>query len=213
MACSCEAPSAGMNPAFRRALKIALAINLSMLGVELIAGAVAGSTALFADALDFFGDSANYIISLSVLSLAPIWHTRAALIKGLTLLLLGLGVLAYTLWQVSEGSMPEPVTMGSVAVMAFVANVVAAIILFRFRGGDANMESVWVCSRNDAIGNLAVLLAAVGVFGTGTPWPDLAVAGIMAGLSVSAGVRITLSARRELRARSGNRVVGVQPGR
>ncbi|WP_165856186.1 cation transporter [Marinobacter sp. JSM 1782161] len=214
MADCCAPTSPGNNPIFRRALKIALAVNLTMLVVELVAGATSGSTALLADALDFFGDSANYIISLAVLGLAPLWHTRAAMLKGATLLLLGLGVFIYTAWQIQHGRMPEPITMGVVAVAACIANLGVALMLYRFRDGDANMQSVWVCSRNDAVGNLAVLFAALGVFGTGTPWPDLLVAGIMSGLSVSAGVRILISARAEQHQRRGGGCsAGHQPGR
>lgn len=199
MASCCESTQRPVSQTFRTALKWALAINLGMLLIEIVAGAVSGSVALMADALDFFGDSANYVISLFVLGLAPVWRSRAALWKGITLLVLGSGVLVYTLWGLTQGRMPEPITMGVIAVLACIANLVAAVILFRFRDGDANMQSVWLCSRNDAIGNLAVLAAALGVFGTGSPWPDLAVAGLMATLSLSAGLRIVSSAGKELR--------------
>jgi Co/Zn/Cd efflux system component len=196
--CAVEPNDATADPRWRRALWIALAVNAGMLLVELIAGAAAGSRALFADALDFFGDAANYAISLGVAGLALAWRARAALLKGATLALLGLWVLASCAWAIAVGASPEPITMGVIGVLALVANVVVALILFRFRSGDANMQSVWICSRNDAIGNLAVVAAAIGVFGTGTAWPDITVAAIMAALGISGGWKIMRLARQEL---------------
>lgn len=185
-------------PQWRRALWIALIVNAAMFAVEMVGGAAAESRALFADALDFFGDSANYAISLGVAGLALAWRARAALLKGATLLVLGISVLGASLWAAWAGSSPEPVAMGAIGVAALAANVGVALILYRFRDGDANMRSVWICSRNDAIGNLAVVAAALGVFGTGTAWPDLIVAAIMASLGISGGWRIVRLARGEL---------------
>jgi Co/Zn/Cd efflux system component len=195
----CGAPQQSMNsPRWRRALWIALAVNAVMFLVELVAGAAADSRALFADALDFFGDAANYAISLGVAGLALAWRARAALLKGATLTLLGLYVLASCAWAIAVGASPEPITMGVIGVLALVANVLVALMLFRFRSGDANMQSVWICSRNDAIGNVAVVAAALGVFGSGTAWPDITVAAIMATLGISGGWKIMLLARAEL---------------
>ena len=184
--------------AWRRVLWIALLINTGMFCVEIAAGVAAGSAALKADALDFLGDSANYAISLGVAGLALQWRARAALVKGVSLLLLGLWVLASTLWMAVHGTLPVAETMGVIGVLALVANLVCAILLWRHRAGDANRRSVWICSRNDAIGNVAVVAAALGVFGTGTAWPDILVAVVLAALGISGGWQIIGQARREL---------------
>lgn len=165
---------------------------------EIVAGVAAGSASLQADAIDFLGDSANYAISLGVAGMALEWRARAALVKGVSLAGLGVLVLATTAWHAFSGTLPQAETMGIVGVMALVANAGVALLLFRFRTGDSNMRSVWICSRNDVIGNLAVLAAAAGVFGTGTAWPDLIVAAIMATLGVTGGWHIIRHARREL---------------
>lgn len=185
--------------AWRRVLWIALFINAGMFGVEIVAGVAAHSAALQADALDFLGDSANYAISLGVAGLALQWRARAALLKGVSLLLLGLWVLASTAWMALAGTLPAAETMGAIGVLALIANVLCAVLLWRHREGDANRRSVWICSRNDAIGNIAVVAAALGVFGTGTAWPDIAVAAILAGLGVSGGWQIIRQAAGELK--------------
>ncbi|HMO74838.1 MAG TPA: cation transporter [Sphingopyxis sp.] len=187
------------DPKWRRILWIALIINGGMFAVEIVAGVAADSRALQADALDFFGDAANYAISLGVAGMALAWRARAALFKAATMLAFGIGVLASTVWGMITGTAPHAETMGIVGAAALVANVVVALMLYRWRTGDANMRSVWLCSRNDAIGNLAVLAAALGVFGTGQGWPDLAVAAIMAGLAIWAGIEVFRQARGELR--------------
>jgi len=184
---------------WRRALWIALVVNAGMFAVEIGAGVSAGSRSLLADALDFFGDAANYAISLAVAGMALTWRARAALFKGGTLLLLGAWVLLSTAYAAYAGTLPNPETMSVVGGMALVANVAVALILYRFRTGDANMRSVWICSRNDAIGNIAVVVAAAGVFGTGTAWPDLIVATVLAALGISGGLQIIAQARGELR--------------
>lgn len=180
-------------------LWVALAVNAAMFVVEAAAGLSAGSVSLQADALDFFGDAANYAISLSVLSMALAWRARAALIKGLSMGLFGVWVIAASAMNVLGGEVPQAVTMGVVGFVALLANVGVALLLFRFRDGDANMRSVWLCSRNDAIGNAAVMLAAVGVFGTGTLWPDIAVAAVMASLALSAAFETVRKAIVELK--------------
>ncbi|MDF0546577.1 cation transporter [Sphingobium sp. H39-3-25] len=184
---------------WERVLLIALVINAGMFAVEMIAGVSAQSASLMADALDFLGDSANYLISLVVAGFAWRWRARAALLKGATLLLVGLWVLASTLWMAYAGSLPQAETMGAIGIMALVANLWCALLLWRHREGDANRRSVWICSRNDAIGNVAVVVAAGGVFGTGTAWPDIGVAVILAGLGVSGGWQIIRHAMRELK--------------
>ena len=192
----CATPA--VSPGFRRALWIALAINLVMFVVEIISGLRSGSVSLLADAIDFAGDAANYGISLVVLSMGLVWRSRAALIKGLSMLAFGMFVLSRAGWAVYAGVVPEPLTMGVIGALALVANVVVALMLYAFREGDSNMRSVWLCSRNDALGNIAVMIAAAGVFGTGSGWPDLVVALIMAGLALSAGFSVVRQARQEL---------------
>lgn len=202
MACdSCDSGQPDLNsPAWRRVLWIALAVNAGMFVAEMAAGVAGGSRALQADALDFLGDAANYAISLGVAGMALAWRARAALLKGISLALLGTYVLAATVWAIWNGQTPNAEMMGIVGVAALIANTAVAVMLYRFRTGDANMRSVWICSRNDAIGNVAVVMAAAGVFGTGTAWPDLIVAGCMAVLGISGGVQIIRQARRELAA-------------
>lgn len=197
--CASDQRSALNSPTWRRALWVALAINAGMFAVEMAAGIAGGSKALQADALDFFGDAANYAISLGVAGMALAWRARAALLKGATLALMGLYVFGATLWAVFHGTMPQAEIMGAIGVAALLANAFVAVMLYRFRTGDANMRSVWICSRNDAIGNIAVVLAAAGVFGTGTAWPDLIVAALMAGLGLWGGGQIMRQAWRELR--------------
>ena len=160
----------------------------------------AGSAALQADALDFFGDAANYAISLGVAGMALTWRARAAVAKGGTLIAFALWVLGSTAWHAVHGTLPQAEVMGVVGFAALIANGGVALMLYRFRAGDANMRSVWICSRNDAIGNFAVLLAAMGVFGTGTGWPDVIVAAIMGGLGLWGGWQIVSQARGEFRA-------------
>lgn len=194
--------SALENGRFRRALWIALLINASMFFIEIVAGFNASSASLLADAIDFLGDSANYVISLSVLSMGMLWRSRAALIKGSTMLLFGVAVLLKVLWDAFNGQTPEPVTMGVIGFIALVANVTVAIMLYTFRSGDADMRSVWLCSRNDAIGNIAVMIAAVGVLGSGQAWPDLLVATIMGLLATSSGISVIRQARQEITSQS-----------
>lgn len=197
--CVSAAPKVTVDPGWRRALWIALIVNATMFAVELYAGSTADSHALKADALDFFGDAANYAISLLVAGMALTWRARAALLKGGSLVILGVYVLVGSALAALNGSAPQPETMGIIGVLALVANVAVALLLFRFRTGDANMRSVWICSRNDAIGNIAVVAAAAGVFGTGTAWPDLIVAATLAFLGLSGGWQIIRQALGELR--------------
>lgn len=191
-------PAQGNDRAWRRVLWIALAINAGMFAVEIGAGVAAHSAALKADALDFLGDSANYAISLGVAGLALQWRARAALLKGASLALLGLWILASTAWMALTGTLPKAETMGIVGTLALIANFACALMLWRYREGDANRRSVWICSRNDAIGNIAVVAAALGVFGTGTAWPDIIIAAVLASLGLSGGWRIMRHARADL---------------
>lgn len=186
------------SPRYRRVLWIALAINALMFLVEVVGGVKSGSVSLLADAVDFAGDAANYGLSLAVLSMGLIWRARAALVKGLSMGGYGLFVLGKAAWSAVSGTPPEPYTMGGIALLALLANVSVAWMLYAFREGDANMRSVWLCSRNDAIVNVAIALAALGVLGTGSGWPDLIVAGIIALLALSASVSVIRQAREEL---------------
>lgn len=195
---SCKPSNTAVSPRYRRALWVALILNAVMFGVEIAGGLKSGSVSLLADAVDFAGDAANYGISLAVLSMGLAWRARAALIKGVTMGAYGVLVLAKTAWAAALGVPPEPMIMGLVALLALAVNVGVAILLYTFRNGDANMRSVWLCSRNDAIGNVAVAIAALGVFGTGTAWPDLFVAGVMATLALTASVVVVRQARAEL---------------
>lgn len=198
----CQTPASGdpvnNNPRWRAILWIALIANAAMFVVEIIAGVAADSRALQADALDFLGDAANYAISLGVAGMALAWRARAALVKAASMLAFGLWVIGFAIYGLVTGSDPEPQTMGLIGTLALLVNVAVALILFRYRQGDANMRSVWICSRNDAIGNCAVLAAALGVFGTGQAWPDLLVAGIMASLAIWGSVEVFAQARGEL---------------
>lgn len=201
MACTCSHEPTPIKPnsKFRTALWIALVINLSMFVVELIGGAYAHSSALWADSLDFFGDAVNYGISLAVLSASLYWRATVALLKGMTMALFGVVVLGKVIYAYVQGIPPEAMTMGVIGTIALLANVFTAYILFTFRDGDSNMMSVWLCSRNDAISNFAVILAAIGVFGTGSLIPDLVVAVIMASLGLTAGYHVIQQALAERR--------------
>lgn len=199
--CEHKVPDAASiaNPArYRRILWIALLINAAMFLVELVAGSRSGSVSLLADSIDFAGDALNYAVSLAVLSAALAWRARAALAKAASMMAFGVFVLAKALWIMLSGTVPDPVTMGVVGVIALAANLSVAWMLYAYREGDANMRSVWLCSRNDAIGNLAVMGAALGVLGSASAWPDLIVAIIMATLALHGGWQVLRQARAEL---------------
>ncbi|SNR83352.1 MULTISPECIES: cation transporter [unclassified Azospirillum] len=196
----CPTPTHGpTSPAYRRVLWLALLINGGMFVFEMLAGLQSGSVALKADAADFLSDAANYGISLFVLGAALHVRSWAALVKGLSMGGIGLFVAVQSLLNVLGGRVPTAETMGWVGALALAANVGTAIMLYAWRQGDANMRSVWLCSRNDALGNIAVMAAALGVFGTGTGWPDIAVALVMAWLALSASWQISRQSIRELR--------------
>jgi Co/Zn/Cd efflux system component len=179
------------NESFRRVLWAVLTINAGMFAVEMVAGLAAGSASLQADALDFLGDAGNYSISLLVVGMALRYRAIAAFTKGVTMGLFGAWVIGVTAWHAWHGTLPNAYAMGAVGLAALIANAISFALLWAHRQGDANMRSAWVCTRNDVLGNLAVLLAALGVFGSGTGWPDIAVAAIMAGLALH-GARIVI---------------------
>jgi Co/Zn/Cd efflux system component len=194
----CASPNQQENPAYRCVLWAVLALNAGMFVVEVAAGLAAGSASLQADALDFFGDAANYGVSLFVIGMALRYRAMAAIAKGASMGLFGLWVVGTVIWHAVHGTVPEPLTMGVIGFLALAVNALSFGLLYASRGGDANMRSAWICTRNDVLGNLAVLLAAAGVFGTGTGWPDLAVAAIMAALALQGAWIVLRQASGEL---------------
>ncbi|MDQ9172438.1 cation diffusion facilitator family transporter [Oxalobacteraceae bacterium R-40] len=207
--CSTDKPP--VDAKYRRILWIALLVNASMFGIELLGGWKVGSVSLLADAVDFFGDATNYGVSLFVLGLAPIWRSRTALVKGLTMGGYGLFVLGAAAWNLAAGTIPKASTMGTIGFLALAANLFVGILLFAYRNGDSNMRSVWLCTRNDAIGNVAVLLAALGVFGTGAGWPDILVATVMGVLGLTAARTVTTQARAEMKQDAAPTGLSAQP--
>ena len=197
----CTQPSSGVDPRYRAILWIALAVNAAMFVVEVLASAASGSAALAADAADFAGDAANYGLSLAAIAAGGAWLSRAALAKGLAMGAYGTGVLVLAGWRLWLGQPPEPIVMGAVGLLALAVNLSVAWLLYAYREGDANMRSVWLCTRNDVIGNIAVLAAAAGVFGTGTVWPDVAMAAVLAILGLASGPVVMREALNELNGR------------
>ena len=191
--------AAAASPAYRRILWVALVVNLAMFFIEVGAGFAAQSVSLLADSLDFLGDAGNYGISLFVLGMAIRWRARASLVKAASMGVFGLGVAITTVNHALAGTVPAAPVMGLVGALALAANFGVALLLYRWREGDSNMRSVWICTRNDAIGNVAVLVAAAGVFGSGTGWPDYVVAAIMSGLALIGAFQVTRHAVAELR--------------
>jgi Co/Zn/Cd efflux system component len=189
----------GLSADYKRRLWLVIAINAAMFAVEMGAGALAGSQALQADALDFLGDSLTYAISLAVIGAALPVRAWAAFAKGVSLTLMGLWVFGSTAYHVLVLGLPRAEVMGAVGFLALAANVASVLVLMRYKDGDANVRSVWLCSRNDAIGNIAVMIAALAVWATATKWPDLIVAAIMASLFVYSSIQILQQSLRELR--------------
>jgi len=202
--CCCAPPPLNLggdkkrDAAYRRVLWTVLAINAAMFAVEVVAGLAAGSASLQADSLDFLGDAANYTISLLVVGMALRYRAGAALAKGATMGMFGVWVVATVIWHILHGTLPSAFAMGTVGAAALVANAASFGLLWAYRHGDANMRSAWICTRNDVLGNLAVLLAAAGVFGTGTGWPDIVVATIMSLLAIQGAMVVVRHASREL---------------
>lgn len=198
--CEHEVQFEGVSDAYKRRLWLVIAINAAMFAVEMGAGQAAQSQALKADALDFLGDALTYGLSLAVIGMSVRVRATAALFKGLSLLAMGAWVFGTTLYRVVYIGVPEAEIMGVIGFLALAANVTSVLLLVAYKDGDANVRSVWLCSRNDAIGNVAVMLAALGVWGSGTGWPDVIVAAAMAALFVNSAVQIIRQARAERRA-------------
>jgi Co/Zn/Cd efflux system component len=208
--CNCAAATFdGRSVAYRRVLWIVIVLNAAMFVVEVGAGYLARSQALQADALDFLGDAATYALTLLVIGRPAAWRANAALFKGASLGALALWIAGSTFWRAIQGGTPEPVTMSAVGALALTVNVTAALMLFRFRDGEANVRSVWLCSRNDAIGNVAVMLAGAGVWASDTAWPDLVVAAFMASLFLHSASRIVSQAIAE-RSENPNEIANVR---
>jgi cation diffusion facilitator family transporter len=197
----------GVSADYKRRLWLVIGLNAVMFAVEISAGHMAGSMALQADALDFFGDALTYGISLAVIGASVRIRTTAALAKAASLMIMGLWVFGSTVWHVFVAGVPQAQVMGVVGMLALATNIASVLLLVRYKDGDANVRSVWLCSRNDAIGNMAVMFAALGVWSTSTGWPDLIVAAIMAVLFLSSSVQIV---RQGLRERFAPRAVQTQ---
>jgi len=198
--CSSEAPKFdGVSPAYRKALWVVIIINAIMFGVEMAAGALSGSQALKADALDFLGDALTYSLSLWAIGRSVATRSYTAIFKGASLAVVGLWVMGATIYEVFVLEMPQAHVMGLIGVLALLANLLSVMVLMKFKDGDANVRSVWLCSRNNAIGNVAVMFAAIAVYLTASAWPDLIVAAAMAGLFLWSSIQILRQAIRELR--------------
>jgi cation diffusion facilitator family transporter len=182
----------------RRVFLIVLWINVTMFLVEAVAGILSHSTALLADSVDMLGDAIVYGFSLYVVGRGAIWQARAAALKGIIMAAFGLGVLAQVIVTILQGLVPSANVMGIVGVLALAANVLCLLLLWRHRGDDINMRSAWVCSRNDVIGNVGVLLAAVGVRLTGSAWPDIVIGLLVAGVFCRSAILVLRDVRQEL---------------
>jgi Co/Zn/Cd efflux system component len=185
---------------YKKILVVALIVNFAMCAVEITSGLMSASVALLADAMDFFGDGVNYGLSLVALGFAPVFRSKVALLKGIAMACFGVFVLGKAFFQGQSGGQPIAMTMGAIGFLALCANLFVAALLYRYRTGDANMRSVWLCTRNDAIGNLLVIAAAAGVWGTASKWPDLAVAIVMGLLALYSSKEVISQALNELRA-------------
>lgn len=183
---------------FRNILIFSMIVNFGMFFVEVAYGYFANSLSLKADAIDFFGDGVNYLASLLVINSVLSLRAKVSMAKALTMIVFGIVILVNGITQLINGDIPNSFTMTWVGVLALVSNVLVAVLLFKFREGDSNMQSIWLCSRNDAISNIAVVLAAGGVYLTSNAWPDILVAGFMAYLSLTSGFQVLKAARLEL---------------
>jgi len=183
---------------YKLALWIVMVLNVVYGAAEIGGGFLAGSQGLKADALDFLGDGTITLLGLLAIGWGQVWRARAALVQGVFLAIIGACVLAATVYRVFVLQLPEAELMGVFGVGALVVNALCALILMKHRSGDANVQAVWLFSRNDALGNIAILAAAGLVWLTATPWPDLIVAGVIAGLFLQGAWKIIGRANHEL---------------
>jgi Co/Zn/Cd efflux system component len=197
--CDHDCQSAETGGRYRQILWVALGLNATMFLIEIVASVIAGSVSLRADALDFLGDAANYAVALAVVGLALHWRARAALLKGSVMGMFGLWLAGSTIYSAVTATVPKGEIMGAIGLLALVVNLGVAGLLYRYRTADSQALSVWLCTRNDCIANVAVMLAGAGVWAAATAWPDIAVAAIIVGLGLSSAVRITRQALREMR--------------
>lgn len=195
--CGQDATFEGLSDDYKRRLWLVIVLNAAMFTIEMSAGQVAQSQALKADALDFLGDALTYGISLAVIGASVRTRTNAALAKGLSLFFMGAWIFGSTVYNVFVTGVPKAEIMGAIGFLALATNLTSVLLLMRYKDGDANVRSVWLCSRNDAIGNVAVMVAALGVWGTASGWPDLVVAAILAALFLSSSFQIIRQALKE----------------
>lgn len=191
-------PPTEITQTYKKVLGIALALNLTMFFVELIMGIKSGSTSLMADAADFLGDSLNYATTIFVIGAASVWSSRLAYLKGALMAIFGTAIILKVLWNIYHNIQPEVYIMGVVAIFALLANLISAIVLYRFREGNANMRSVWLCTRNDLIGNLMIIIAAFLIVFFHAPWPDYIVGFLMGLLALLSSREIIKMAKGEL---------------
>jgi Co/Zn/Cd efflux system component len=197
--CDHDCQSVETGGRYRRILWVALGLNAAMFLIEIVASVIAGSVSLRADALDFLGDAANYALALAVVGLALHWRARAALLKGGVMGMFGLWVAGSTIYSAVTATVPKAEVMGAIGLLALAVNLGVAGLLYRYRTTDSQALSVWLCTRNDCIANIAVMLAGAGVWMSATAWPDIAVAAIIAGLGLSSSIRVIRQATLELR--------------
>ncbi len=197
--CCGNVPFEGMTESYKAILKYIIAINFIMFVIEMMSGYFAESMALKADALDFLGDTFTYALSFVVIGRSIQTRAKASLFKGISLAFMAVGVLGFTVYRTIVGSAPDPLTIGLIGVLAFCANMASVMLLRRYKDGDSNVRSVWLCSRNDAIGNILVIFAGIAVAYTGLFWPDILVAFLIAGLFMHSAIQIIRQALKEMR--------------
>ena len=195
--CCGKVTAAPLDAQVRRILWIVLIANAAMFLVETVGGHAVGSLALQADALDFAADAATYGVTLWAVGQTALIRTRAASFKSAAMLLMGLVILAMAVAKLSSPAPPEPTPMGVIGFLALSVNLGAVLLLLRFRKSDANLRSVWLCSRNDAYGNVLVMIAAAATAATRSPWPDFGVGVIMSLLFLSGSWSVYRQARSE----------------
>lgn len=213
--CSNEDEIQLMKQSHGRVLWIVLAINASMFLVELVVGVLSQSTALMADSLDMLGDALVYSFSLFVLGKGIKWEAKASVLKGVIMLSFGIGVLAEAVYKILNPVVPEAGSMGITGAAALVMNSICFYLLWKHRGDNLNMQSTWVCSRNDLIGNVGVIIASGLTAVTASKWPDIAIGLSIAAMFVNSAIQVLREAKSALAQNSKstvcNEVVSVDP--